>query len=62
MQVNAAVKARLTLGAVLPAGATVASITLDGRPVATQRITTARGDELITKALPGRHTLVITLR
>jgi hypothetical protein len=61
--VNAAVRARLSVGVVLPAGAKVASVTLDGRPTGAQRVHTARGDELIVHARStGKHTLVVVLR
>jgi hypothetical protein len=61
--VNAAVRARLTLGAVLPDGARVASVTLDGHRAGARRVTTARGDQLVVNARSsGKHTLVITLR
>ncbi|MEV4703218.1 hypothetical protein [Actinoplanes sp. NPDC049316] len=62
VSVDAAVPARLTLGTVLPDGATVATVTLDGRPVPVRRVPTARGDELTTSTGPGRHTLVVTLK
>jgi hypothetical protein len=62
VQVDAAVPARLLIGAVLPPGSTVAAATLDGRPVATRHVQTARGDELVATARSaGKHTLVITL-
>jgi hypothetical protein len=56
--------ARLTLGAVLPAGARVASVRLAGRPVAHRLVPTARGTELRVPAGrdDGRHTLTIRLR
>jgi hypothetical protein len=61
--VNATVTSRLTIGAVLPNGARVASVTLDGHQVRANRAPTARGDELTVKAkAPGRHTLAISLR
>jgi hypothetical protein len=63
VRVDAAVRAELVVGAVLPDGAKVASVTLDGRTVGARRVRTARGDELIVKARSaGKHTLVITLR
>jgi hypothetical protein len=38
-------------------------VTLDGRPAAARRVTTARGDQLIATARSaGKHTLVVTLR
>ncbi|BCJ48850.1 hypothetical protein Asp14428_03250 [Actinoplanes sp. NBRC 14428] len=60
--VNAAVEARLTLGTVVPPGARIAAVTLDGRHVPARRLHTARGDELTTTTGPGRHTLTVTLR
>jgi hypothetical protein len=61
--VNAAVRARLATGVVLPAGATVASATLDGHRIGTATVSTTRGRELVTAPGPaGRHTLVVTLR
>jgi hypothetical protein len=61
--VDAAVNARLSVGVVLPSGARVASVTLDGRPAGARRVTTARGDQLIATARSaGKHTLVVTLR
>jgi len=61
--VDATVRCRLTLGVVLPAGAKVASVTLDGRPTGAQRTPTTRGDELTVNAnSAGRHTLVVALR
>jgi hypothetical protein len=61
--VDAAVRARLTLGAVLPDGARVASVTLDGRRADARRVTTVRGDQLVVNARSsGKHTLVVTLR
>jgi hypothetical protein len=61
--VDAAVSTKLTLGAVLPAGSKVASVTLDGGNTGAQRVTTARGDEVLVKpGSAGKHTLVVTLR
>jgi hypothetical protein len=61
--VNAAVNCQLSVGVVVPAGAKVASVTLDGRSTGAQRISTARGDELVVTAhSTGKHTLVVTLR
>ncbi|MFI7602277.1 hypothetical protein [Actinoplanes sp. NPDC049681] len=59
--VDAAVRARLTLGAVVPAGAQVTSVTVDGHAARARRVQTARGDEVITTTGPGRHTLAVTL-
>lgn len=55
---------RLLIGQVLPAGATVAAVTLNGRPVTPTVRRTARGGEVVTDAGPrsGVSTLVITLR
>jgi len=61
--VGAPARIRLTLGAVLPAGTTVTTVRLDGRPVAFRRATTTRGAEVLTAAgSGGRHTLRIGLR
>ena len=61
--VAAAVSCQLSLGIVLPAGAKVASVTLDGRPAGARRTSTTRGDELVVNAPSGgRHALVVTLR
>jgi hypothetical protein len=61
--VNAAVNCQLSLGVVLPAGAKVASVTLDGHPTGAERLRTARGDELVVNARStGKHTLVVKLR
>ncbi|HEY8372630.1 MAG TPA: hypothetical protein VIL00_07800 [Pseudonocardiaceae bacterium] len=55
--------AELTIGQVLPEGATVRSVVLDGRPVDHQVVRSARGEEVLVAAgaRPGRHTLVIQL-
>ena len=59
--VTATVRARLTIGAVLPAGARATSVTLDGRRVAVRTLTTARGPEVVVPAgMGGHHTLVVT--
>ncbi|MCU7728484.1 hypothetical protein ODJ79_32640 [Actinoplanes sp. KI2] len=61
--VDAAVRARLTLGAVLPAGKTVSAVRLDGRPVPSRLATTTRGVEVLVGAgSGGRHTLQVDLR
>jgi hypothetical protein len=52
--VDAAMLCRLTVGVVLPAGAKVASVTLDGRPIGAQRTATTSGDELAVKRRLGR--------
>jgi hypothetical protein len=56
--------ASLLVGQVLPAGARVASVTLDGRQVAYVTRATARGTEVVAPAgaKGGTATLVITLR
>ncbi|MFG1605065.1 hypothetical protein [Actinoplanes sp. NPDC049265] len=61
--VDAAVRARLTLGVVLPPGATAASATLDGRRAPFRLLATSRGTELHTAAgnTGGRHTLTVDL-
>lgn len=55
---------RLLIGQVLPAGATVAKVTLDGRSVTPTVRRTARGTEVVADAgsRTGTSTLVITLR
>jgi hypothetical protein len=57
------VRGTLTLGAVLPAGAAVLSVSLDGHRVAYQRVTTSRGTEVHVSAGTGggRHTLTVRL-
>jgi hypothetical protein len=63
VSVSSTARARLTTGVVLPAGASVASATLDGHRVPVHVTTTSRGTELVTGATgAGRHTLVVTLR
>ena len=63
VSVDAAVTAKLVMGVVLPDGANVASVTLDGKPSGAQRVHTARGLELLVKPhSSGKHTLVVTLR
>jgi hypothetical protein len=57
------VMARLSLGAVLPPGADVAGVRLDGRRVASRLVTTARGTELrVDAGTSGHHTLTAELR
>jgi hypothetical protein len=55
---------RLTIGAVLPAGASVADVTLDGQPVGYRTVTTARGRQMLVEAGRGTGTsdLVVSLR
>lgn len=56
------VSAQLTVGAVLPDGSQVATVTLDGRPVAYDLVVTARGTEVHVRGVQGPATLVVTLR
>jgi hypothetical protein len=52
---------KLRIGATLPAGASVAAVTLDGAPVTYAERTTNRGREVTVAASPGTsHTLVVT--
>jgi hypothetical protein len=55
--------ASILIGQVLPSGANVASVTLDGKPVAYTVRQTARGSEVVTGSAPrhGTSVLVITL-
>jgi hypothetical protein len=55
---------RLLIGQVLPSGAAVASVTLNGRSVPYEVRRTARGGEVVADAgsRGGRSTLVVTLR
>ncbi|MCO6005124.1 hypothetical protein NE236_09020 [Actinoallomurus purpureus] len=57
-------EAALLIGQVLPAGATVASATLDGHPVAYKLRRTARGTEVVADAgsLRGTSVLAVALR
>ncbi|GIH15403.1 hypothetical protein [Rugosimonospora africana] len=57
------VRGTLTLGAVLPAGASVRSVSLDGHQIAYQRVTTTRGTEVRVPAGTGggQHTLTVRL-
>jgi hypothetical protein len=52
----------LTIGQVLPAGASVASATLDGHPVAYRTVTTARGTEVVADAGQGGGTSTLLIR
>lgn len=56
--------AALTIGQVLPAGAKVGSVTLNGGPVRYQTLRTTRGTEVVADAgsARGRSTLLITIR
>ena len=52
--------AALTIGALLPSGAHVASVTLDGHATASQLVQTARGTEVhVDGGTGGSHTLVV---
>jgi len=63
VSVRAALRAELTLGAVLPAGATVAGVLLDGRPAAYRLRSTARGSAVLLAAgTGGQHALAVVLR
>ena len=52
----------LTIGHVLPAGAAVRRVTLDGGTADWRIVQTARGRELVTETTEGAHELVVTLR
>jgi len=62
--VRSGVDADLTVGHVLPRGARVGAVTLDGAPTDWTVRRTARGRELVVDAGrgPGRHALSVTLR
>jgi hypothetical protein len=61
--VTAHLPVSLRIGATVPAGARVAGVRLDGRPVAADTRTTNRGLEVTVPASPGaEHTLVVTSR
>ena len=51
---------RLVIGHTQPAGSTVASVQLDGAPVAYERRETNRGVEVTVPTTPGEHVLVVT--
>jgi hypothetical protein len=53
---------RVTIGHVLPPGARVARVRLDGEPVAARVQRTSRGREVTTRTGGGVHRLVVTLR
>jgi hypothetical protein len=54
---------RFTIGHTLPRGTGVASVTLDGQPVAFTTVTTNRGTEVLAAApTSGTHELVVTAR
>ncbi|MEU4603905.1 glycogen debranching protein [Kribbella sp. NPDC023972] len=55
------VAAKFTIGAVLPDGATVKSVTLDGRSASYQLVTTTRGVEVHVPARGSSSALTITL-
>jgi hypothetical protein len=60
--VTAHAPVRLRIGATLPAGAHVASATLDGERVSTDERETNRGVEVTVATSPGaKHTLVVTM-
>ena len=63
-EVTSRVAADLVIGQVLPPGASVASVTLDGRRIAAKVRQTARGSEVVADAgrRGGRSVLTITLR
>jgi hypothetical protein len=51
----------LTIGHVLPPGRGVESVTLDGEPVDSRVVRTARGRELVAETTAGVHELVVHL-
>jgi hypothetical protein len=52
---------KVAIGHTLERGATVASVTLDGVPVAAPNVrSTNRGVEVTVNTTPGEHTLVVT--
>ncbi len=51
----------LTIGHVLPRGATVARVRLDGRPVSWRELHTGRGREVVADTGNGRHTLTVRI-
>ncbi len=51
---------RLIIGHTLPRGSTVASVQLDGEPVAFETRLTNRGLEVTVPTTPGEHTVVVT--
>ena len=57
--VDVRVRAEVTIGAVLPAGASVDRVTLDGRPVRYSTVDTSRGRELHVVTTGGRHVLQV---
>ncbi|MEU6574751.1 hypothetical protein [Streptomyces sp. NPDC046805] len=63
-EVTRHLRAELSIGHVIPTGAEIASVTLDGHPVPYRTLTTPRGQEVIASAPSGegRTTLVITLK
>jgi hypothetical protein len=58
---TSSVRCGLSLGAVLPSGATVAGVRLDGHRIAYHLVTTARGTEVHVDTGPGHHALEVTL-
>jgi methionine-rich copper-binding protein CopC len=55
-------KVRVKLGHVLPAGARIRSVSLDGHQVAGQVQRTSRGREVVVPCGSGSHRLVVLLR
>ena len=63
ISVHARLRAALSLGAVLPTGASVAAVRLDGHASTYRLLTTARGSQVLVAAgTGGRHTLEVLLR
>ncbi|MFL6074212.1 MAG: hypothetical protein ACJ73S_12515, partial [Mycobacteriales bacterium] len=60
--VDAGVRCRLTLGAVLPAGASVVSVSLDGHRADYRLVRTARGTEVQVSTTSGHHVLTLRVR
>jgi hypothetical protein len=56
------VDASLVIGQVIPSGAKIASVTIDGRSVSYTVRQTSRGTEVVAPTHPGQSVLVITLR
>ncbi|GAA1592139.1 hypothetical protein GCM10009789_52800 [Kribbella sancticallisti] len=56
------IRATVTIGAVLPTGATVKAVSLDGRSTQYKLVTTTRGTEVQVAARGGSSSLRITLR
>jgi hypothetical protein len=62
VDVTVRLSCRLTLGTVLPAGATVSAVRLDGHAVGYRLVRTARGTEVVVDSGPGHHSLAVDLR